>query len=65
MAYMCIQSGRECTRCKDCIRVYNKKPLYCPICDAELEDGEKKYRDIDGNYVGCQHCIEIEIHGED
>lgn len=63
MAYMCIQGNRECTGCKYCMRTFPKEPVCCPICDSEIERGEKIYKDIDGNYVGCQHCIEIEIHG--
>lgn len=65
MAYMCVNGNRECNGCLECKKEWSQEKTFCPVCDWELEKGEKMYKDIDGNYVGCQHCIEIEIHGED
>lgn len=65
MAYMCVNGNRECNGCLGCKKEWSQERTFCPVCDWELEKGEKMYKDIDNNCVGCQHCMTIEICGED
>ena len=33
---------------------------YCPICDAEVLDGEHLYKTKAGDIIGCDNCLTLE-----
>ena len=53
MAYHCIIGIKdECDGCGEC---NNKSPI-CPVCGEPV--CETVYKNIEGDVVGCESCIE-------
>lgn len=54
---MCLECGRHiCSGA--CPNAPDDKPMYCPICCAELEGDTEVYITVDDDeIIGCENCL--------